>query len=98
MSGNSIPDNSEKSKNHMGWKCKEGYVQRRSKCVDFNMPSNSSMDKNGGNTWTCDHGYNKYRNKCKKINLPKNSKLSTDGHSYECLEGFHKNRGKCKSN
>jgi hypothetical protein len=65
MSSSSIPENSVKSDEHPGWKCKSGYVQKRNTCIDYEAPSNSTMNGDG-NTWSCNIGYYKYRNTCKK--------------------------------
>jgi hypothetical protein len=64
MSNKGVPDNSEKAKNHMGWKCKKGFIQKRNKCIELKLPSHATLNSDG-NTWSCDTGYVKYRNVCK---------------------------------
>lgn len=61
-----IPKNAEFSEFHPGWKCKEGYVQKRDECIDYKKPKNATMNIDG-NTWSCKEGYYKYRNTCRKI-------------------------------
>lgn len=48
-----------------GWKCKPGYVQKRSSCVKINLPKHSHLLPDGKN-WECDDGYTRYRSSCKK--------------------------------
>ncbi|MFP5384932.1 MAG: glycerophosphodiester phosphodiesterase family protein [Bacteriovoracia bacterium] len=60
-----IPAHALPSSSNPGWICKRGYVQKRSKCVKFQVPKNAHLSEDG-KTWECDEGYKRYRSKCVK--------------------------------
>jgi len=63
---------SEKAPNHSipketfpGWKCKDGYVQKWSKCVKIKVPKHGKLLEDGKG-WNCNEGYERYRGTCRK--------------------------------
>jgi hypothetical protein len=60
-----IPKNGEASESHPGWKCKDGFMQKREKCLKMDMPSHSNLSEDG-KTWVCKEGYKAYRGSCTK--------------------------------
>lgn len=61
-----LPTHAEASDSNPGWKCKNGYVQKRAKCDKIKLPSHSFL-LDDGKTWECKSGYERYRGTCKKI-------------------------------
>lgn len=61
-----MPTHSVPSELNPGWKCKDGFVQKRSKCEKIKLPAHSVLLEDG-KTWECKTGYERYRGTCKKI-------------------------------
>ncbi|MCB9060956.1 MAG: hypothetical protein H6622_05505 [Halobacteriovoraceae bacterium] len=89
--------NSQCAMNLAGWECKDGFIQRRDKCLKLQIPKNAVLNEDN-HTWSCLSGYRKYRNVCKKIKLPKNAHLTEDGHDWICSEGYTRSKHHCIKN
>ena len=60
-----IPTHALASENSPGWKCKQGYRQKRNHCEKIKLPANSKLSEDGKN-WVCEEGFVRYRSTCKK--------------------------------
>ena len=60
-----LPKHAIGSDSNPGWVCKEGYIQKRSRCIKVNVPKHARLLPDGKN-WECKEGYKRYRSKCLK--------------------------------
>lgn len=61
----SVPKNAVPSSSIPGWNCKEGYMQKRLRCVKIPVPPHAQILPDGKN-WECKPGYRRYRHTCVK--------------------------------
>lgn len=60
-----IPRHAVKSDKIPGWKCEEGFVQKRSRCKKLFVPKHAHLTEDGM-SWVCNDGYKRYRSSCRK--------------------------------
>lgn len=60
-----LPKHAIPSDSIPGWSCKQGYVQKRSRCIKIDLPPNAHLSQDG-KTWVCKEGFKKYRSTCIK--------------------------------
>ncbi len=60
-----LPAYSLPSDKNPGWVCKDGYMQKRLRCVRIKVPSHATLLPDG-KTWECKEKYEKYRGRCRK--------------------------------
>lgn len=60
-----LPAHAVPSSSNPGWTCKEGYIQKRGRCIEIQIPRNAVLLPDGKN-WACNKGFRKYRSTCVK--------------------------------
>jgi len=92
--GQSIPENSHRNLNGIGWSCDRGYYRVGDRCVKVIVPENAKLNY-FGNGWECNRGYCRVGDRCVKVIIPENAKLNYFGNGWECNKGHYRVGDRC---